>query len=129
MSVHLAFVVKALAVIDAVRLCLSLEAECAVSYLLYAALKIGAVTKEVADIELNAGLIGVYRELKVIVPYLSRKSGADAEEFLKYRRREEKIVVVAYEIIRKTLADPVRHLEIEDSAEHARSFAIRDKIF
>ena len=60
MSVNVSVVVESDAVVDAVRLGLSFKAECAVEHLLNTASEIGTVAKEVAYVELNAGLIGIY---------------------------------------------------------------------
>ena len=60
-SVYVALAVESDAVIDAIGLGLSFKAERAVEYLLGVASECRAVAKEVSDIELYAGLIGVYR--------------------------------------------------------------------
>ena len=113
MSIYVTLLVKAYSAVDTVRLRLCLKTKCAVLNGFDRALEIGIVTKEVADIELNTGLIGVYRHLKLLAAYLSRKTKLLAVKVALYGRRENEIMVVSYKLPAYPLTDSVRLCEVE----------------
>jgi hypothetical protein len=128
-SVNVSVVVESDAVVDAVRLGLSLKAECTVEYLLGVTSECRSVAEEVTDIELNAGLIGVNLHTEIVTLDLCDKGKLFGENNVALYGRENEVVVITDEISTATLTNLVRSLEIERRTFNCRAISVRNEVF